>query len=60
MNQPQIHGKQPPLKEVFSDDFFLRVPPYQRPYSWTVARLKELWDLSTVSSGHGSPMAAFD
>jgi len=44
MNQPQIHGKQHPLDEVFSDAFFLRVPPYQRPYSWTVEQTEALMD----------------
>lgn len=44
MNQPQIHGKEHPLNEVFSKDFSLRVPPYQRPYSWTVEQTEALMD----------------
>lgn len=33
-----------PIKKIFSSDFTFNVPPYQRPYSWTVDQAHELFD----------------
>jgi hypothetical protein len=30
-----IHATEQELKRIFSDDYFFRIPGYQRPYSWT-------------------------
>ena len=31
------------LNELFSD-YILKIPPYQRPYSWERTQVEELWD----------------
>lgn len=30
-----ISGHEYPVEKIFSNDFVFRIPPYQRPYSWT-------------------------
>jgi hypothetical protein len=30
-----IHATEQELKRIFSDDYFFRIPGYQRPYAWT-------------------------
>ena len=32
------------LDQVFSDSYFFEIPPYQRPYAWTVEHVEELLD----------------
>ena len=32
------------LNAVFSDDYLFEIPPYQRPYAWTVEQVDELLD----------------
>lgn len=33
-----------PIKKIFSSDFAFNIPPYQRPYAWTVEQAHELFD----------------
>lgn len=40
----KIHGKEHPLKKIFSDDFVFEIPAYQRPYSWTTEHAGELFE----------------
>ncbi len=37
-----IHATERPLSEVFSNYFAFSIPPYQRPYSWTVEQASDL------------------
>ncbi|EDX86497.1 conserved hypothetical protein [Synechococcus sp. PCC 7335] len=37
-----IHATEKPLFKIFSDDFFFSIPPYQRPYAWTIEQASEL------------------
>jgi len=39
-----ISGSEYPLSKIFSKDFDFVIPPYQRPYSWTVDQTSELID----------------
>jgi len=40
----EIIGKEYPLKNIFSKDFDFVIPPYQRPYSWTIEHVGQLFD----------------
>jgi hypothetical protein len=40
----KITGAEFPLAKVFSSDFDYAIPPYQRPYAWTVDEASELFD----------------
>ncbi len=40
----KISGSEYPLKDVFSDKFDFIIPPYQRPYSWTIEEAGQLFD----------------
>lgn len=31
----KISANEYPLSKIFSNDFKYKIPPYQRPYSWT-------------------------
>ncbi len=35
MSKVNIHGAEYPIQKIFSDDFFFKIPLYQRPYAWT-------------------------
>ena len=40
----KISGAEYPLAKIFSSDFEYVIPPYQRPYAWTVDQASELVD----------------
>jgi hypothetical protein len=40
----KISGSEYPLSKIFSSDFDYVIPPYQRPYAWTVDEASELFD----------------
>lgn len=37
-----INASEKPLSKIFSNDFAFSIPPYQRPYSWTIEQASEL------------------
>src|SRR5688572_4225864 len=37
-----IRAFQLPINKIFSDDYILSIPPYQRPYSWGKEQIEEL------------------
>lgn len=39
-----ISGAEYPLSKIFSSDFDYIIPPYQRPYAWTIDEAGELFD----------------
>lgn len=48
-----IDGSKIILKELFSDDYFFRIPIYQRPYSWGEEQWEELFeDLYNAERGN--------
>ncbi|MFI5274313.1 MAG: DUF262 domain-containing protein [Ktedonobacterales bacterium] len=38
----EIKGEQRPISHIFNDDFSFSVPPFQRPYAWTIEHAGEL------------------
>lgn len=40
----KIIGKEYPLKEIFSKNFEFYIPPYQRPYAWSVEEASVLFE----------------
>lgn len=42
MARIEIRGEQHPIGEVFSERYAFAVPPYQRPYAWTIEHAGEL------------------
>jgi uncharacterized protein with ParB-like and HNH nuclease domain len=40
----QITAHQLPVNKIFADDYILMIPPYQRPYSWTINQVEDLID----------------
>lgn len=40
----QLTATEQNLVQVFSDDYFYHIPPYQRPYAWTTDHVEELLD----------------
>ncbi|MBB4303886.1 hypothetical protein GGD81_002938 [Rhodobium orientis] len=40
----KISGAEHPLSKIFSSEFEFVIPPYQRPYAWTVDQVSELLD----------------
>lgn len=40
----EITGSKIPLHKLFSNDFFFKVPEYQRPYSWEKEHCEQLFD----------------
>ncbi len=39
-----IKAAEKPLRDIFCDDYIFNIPPYQRPYSWTIEEAGELLD----------------
>jgi uncharacterized protein with ParB-like and HNH nuclease domain len=39
-----IEGEEHQLRDVFSNDYLFRIPPYQRPYAWGVEEAGDLLD----------------
>ena len=37
-----IHAVEKPLFKIFNNDFAFEIPPYQRPYAWTIDQASEL------------------
>ncbi|HEY5864789.1 MAG TPA: DUF262 domain-containing HNH endonuclease family protein [Candidatus Tectomicrobia bacterium] len=52
-----IHATEQPLFKIFSNDFAFSIPPYQRPYAWTIEQAADLLDdiLSFLGDGQESP-----
>ncbi|MCY3601622.1 MAG: DUF262 domain-containing HNH endonuclease family protein [Chloroflexi bacterium] len=52
-----IKANERDLKTVFSDDYLLRIPVYQRPYAWTTEQVDELLDdlFNAVAHDEDSP-----
>jgi len=50
----RIHGEEHPLKEIFSDTFVFKIPPYQRPYSWTTEHAGELFEDLSMAMEDGT------
>ncbi len=49
-----IHATELALFKIFSNDFAFSIPPYQRPYSWTVEQASDLYsDISFACNGLG-------
>lgn len=46
-----IEAKEKELGKIFSDDYTFEIPPYQRPYAWTVDQASELLDDLMTSMG---------
>ena len=44
MSKVNIQGKEFSILKIFSDDFFFKVPLYQRPYAWTTEHAGELFE----------------
>jgi hypothetical protein len=44
MTQNSLTAHEHPVQKIFSDDYVFRIPDYQRPYSWTTAQARELFD----------------
>src|SRR6266536_3463416 len=42
MSKMTIRGAEHPIKKIFSDDFFFRIPLYQRAYAWTTEESEQL------------------
>lgn len=39
-----IEGEEQQLRDVFSNDYLFRIPPYQRPYAWGIDEAGDLLD----------------
>ena len=39
-----LSGADYPLSKIFSSDFEYVIPPYQRPYAWTIDQASELFE----------------
>ncbi len=44
MSPPNINGAEYLVGKIFSDEFFFKMPIYQRPYAWTTEEVSELLD----------------
>ncbi len=53
MSGVTIKGAEYPLEKIFSDDFFFKIPGYQRPYAWTTEEAEELLDDLLAALGDG-------
>jgi len=51
-----IHANEKSLVKIFSDDFSFVIPPFQRPYAWTIQQASELLSdlMTTWNDGGGS------
>ena len=47
----KISGAEYPISKIFSNDFVFKIPPYQRPYSWTTDEADALLDDLIDASG---------
>ncbi len=57
----RIQGKESPLADIFSDQYFFEIPPYQRPYSWELEQAEELLtDLITAAGSSDEDVDAVD
>ncbi len=57
----RIHGKESPLADILSDQFFFEISPYQRPYSWELEQAEELFeDLLMAALPLDEPVDALD
>lgn len=53
-----IHATEKPLSEIFSNYFAFSIPPYQRPYSWTIEQASELLtDILSFLGNDSCPIA---
>jgi hypothetical protein len=50
-----IKASEKALKDVFNDDYVFRIPPYQRPYSWTTEQAADLLDDLLWAAGDEKP-----
>lgn len=50
-----IKAAEKSLKDVFCDRYVFRIPPYQRPYSWTLEQTEELLDDLNWAAGNEKP-----
>jgi Protein of unknown function DUF262/Protein of unknown function (DUF1524) len=50
-----IKAAEKALKDVFCDHYVFRIPPYQRPYSWTTEQASELLDDLVWAAGDDKP-----
>jgi hypothetical protein len=50
-----IKAAEKALKDVFCDHYVFRIPPYQRPYSWTTEQAGELLDDLIWAAGDDKP-----
>ncbi len=50
-----IKAAEKALKDVFCDQYVFRIPPYQRPYSWTEEQAAELLDDLQWAAGSEKP-----
>ncbi|NEK15030.1 DUF262 domain-containing protein [Rhizobium leguminosarum] len=51
-----IKAAEKALKDVFCDQYIFRIPPYQRPYSWTEEQAAELLDDLKWAAGDEKPI----
>lgn len=57
----RIQGKQFELQKIFSNDFAFSIPPYQRPYAWTLEQAQELLDdILTAMGDQPGPVEELD
>lgn len=54
-NISQIKGKESPLKDIFSKNYDFYIPPFQRPYSWTIENIDQLFDDIYEAKETGEP-----
>lgn len=50
-----IKAAEKALKDVFCDQYVFRIPPYQRPYSWTQEQAADLLDDLIWAAGDEKP-----
>jgi hypothetical protein len=50
-----IKAAEKALKDVFCDHYVFRIPPYQRPYSWTTEQTSDLLDDLIWAAGDEAP-----